>query len=565
MKAALSCVVGLTMTAQAMAQCITSTGATPTGANDFAVQEGQIIGPDLRPFVVRGIAVLDSEMSTTSPATIISQFPGINTVNLAIGADGNGYATAQSNGAIIDWVNAATSKGLVVILSDYVPGQPQVRGGGDLQASLDWYGSLAKTFANNPNVMWTTENEVGGNLGPMEQGIYNAIRGAGNNGLIFMEAQDGNATSTNGLDPGIYANMTGVGWNIHAYPWEFDTGSGNQASYDATLKGYVARFQNFAHSADGVMPVLIGEGGNSTSGNGIAPDDPIVNGKFAVTQSILETAGEAGGTSGYEIWLHDWHGSPGDGDELVSANGTLTDYGQQVAAAIAAGPRTQTINCVSVEPTATSRSLGPLTVQQAAPMLADLNAQADAVNAGIAAPIVTPGRGTATDAASNTFSVSPIGNVIENGQDVPGGWDTSAITTISGTLFGQDSRTGQWFRLNQQDSDKWWTPLDSPPAGLPSAVITQPASLPADVTAELANDQALLQQAQSEMVAVMAQIAALQQQQPSTLPAPVTDTSPAPLSVATTPAQPAPPIITDMSPTGASDSSGGGDDGGDSE
>ena len=305
--------------------------------SSYHIANGQIIGPNGQPFVVKGLAVLDSEMSTTSPASIIAQFPGINSINLAVGADGNGYATAQSNAAIINYVNDATSKGLVVTISDYVPGQPQVRSGGDLQASLNWYATLAKAFAGNPNVWWTTENEVGGNLGPMEQGVYNAIRGAGNNGLIFMEAQYGNATSTSGLDPSIYANMTGIGWNIHAYPWEFNTGSTNQSDYDNTLKSAVSRFQNFAHSADGVMPVLMGEGGNSTSGNSAAVDDRIVNGKFAVTQAITDVAGVSGGTTGYLMWLHDWHGYPGDADTLVNANGTLTDYGQQVAAAMASG------------------------------------------------------------------------------------------------------------------------------------------------------------------------------------------------------------------------------------
>jgi hypothetical protein len=95
----------------------------------------------------------------------------------------------------------------------------------------------------------------------------------------------------------------------------------------------------------------------------------------------------------------------------------------------------------------------------------------------------------------------------------------------------------------------------------PSAIA--PASV--DVSAELANNQALLQQARSEIAAVMAQIAALQQQQSATLPAPVADTSPAPLSAATTPVQPPAPITADMAPTGASDSGGGGDDGGDAE
>jgi hypothetical protein len=306
----------------------------------FQISGGQIIGPNGQSFIAKGIAVLDSEMSTTPASLIISQFPGINSINLAVGADGSGYATAQSNAAITAWVNDATSRGLTVILSDYMPGQPQVRSGADLTASLNWYSSLARTFASNPNVWWTTENEVGGNLAPSHQAIYNAIRGAGNKSLIFMEAQNGNATTTNGLDPSIYANMTGIGFNIHAYPWEFNKSSTNQTDYNNTLKGYVAKFQSFAHSQDGVMPVLMGEGGNSTQGNGAPVDDPIVNGKFVVTEAILEDAGVSGGTVGYDMWLHDWHGQAGDSDTLVNIHtspNTLTDYGMQVAAAISSG------------------------------------------------------------------------------------------------------------------------------------------------------------------------------------------------------------------------------------
>jgi hypothetical protein len=439
---------------------------TSPSSTAFLISGGQIIGPNGQPFIAKGIAVLDSEISTTSAASIISLFPGINAINLAVGADGNGYATAQPNSALIAWVNDATSKGLAVTLSDYVPGQPQVRSGADLTASLNWYSSLAEAFANNPNVWWTTENQVGGNLGPSEQAIYNAIRGAGNNGLIFMEAQDGNATTTNGLDPSIYANMTGVGWNIHAYPWEFNTGSTNQADYDNTLKNYVSMFQTFAQSQDGVMPVLIGEGGNSTSGNNGPVDDPIVNGKFAVTQSILETAGVSGGTSGYLMWLHDWHGQGGDADTLVNiSNNTLTDYGAQVDAAMSASPSSSPPP-VPAPPPPTPPTTGGGTSNMT---------------------YITPGSGTFTDPAGNSYSIDAAENADENGGPIPGGGGTAAMDLFNGTVYAEDAGSGQWYTWNQST----WTPSVAP-GNLPGSSSPPPTPAPTPTPAPAPSPPAAL-------------------------------------------------------------------------
>ncbi len=432
---------------------MSGTTSSPSNATalsaGFHISGGQIIGPNGQPFVAKGIAILDSEMSTTSPASIISLFPGINSICLAVGADGNGYATAQSNAAIIAWVNQATSLGLVVTISDYVPGQPQARSGADLQASLNWYASLAKAFAGNPNVWWTTENEVGGNLATEQQDIYNAIRGAGNNGLIFMEAQDGNATTTNGLDPSIYTNMTGVGFNIHAYPWEFNTGSTNQADYNNKLKNYVAMFQNFAHSADGVMPVLMGEGGNSTSGNAAAPDDPKVNGNFAVTKAITDTAGVSGGTAGYLMWLHDWHGYGGDADTLVNAsNNTLTDFGAQVAAAIASAPS----------------SLPP----PPPPLSQPASPEGTKITTASASPIIDQAGNawTLVQSASKGLQIAVNGTVDTTTANVV------LLETLGGKIV-QENAAGNWY--SKPGAGGAWTQIPAPAA--PSAPSTDGTSI----------------------------------------------------------------------------------------
>lgn len=399
---------------------------------NFTVSNGQILDPTGRPWVYRGLAVLDSEMGQESAATLLQQFPGLNAVNLACGADGNGYATAQPIPSIVSWVNDATSRGIAVMLSDYVPGQPQVRTGQDLQASLTWYSQLAALLAANPWVFWTPENEVLGNLAAMHQAVYSAIRGAGHNGLIFMQAAAGNASSPAGLDPSIYPSMHGIGWNIHVYPWEFNTASQNEADYTNAVRGFVSTFQNFSHSADGVMPVLMGEGGNATDGN--HTDDPKIGGKFAVTAAFLAEAGVAGGTCGYLAWVHDWHGQAGDADELTNSAGQLTDYGDQVEADIAA-------NAGTTPP-------APPTPSTPSP----------------SGTVIKPGGAGFTDAAGNAWSITAGGSVDESGANLPGGGGTAEGEYFSGTAYFEDASSGSWYVW---DAPAGWVPSPAPGASAP--------------------------------------------------------------------------------------------------
>src|SRR6185312_3169337 len=72
--------------------------------------------------------------------------------------------------------------------------------------------------------------------------------------------------------------------------------------------------------ADGTMPVIVGEYGNSTNGVDIDPNgNQVIS---AVLNSGLGNVAWAWGT-----------GNPGDG--LITGNGGLSSYGQQVAAGIA--------------------------------------------------------------------------------------------------------------------------------------------------------------------------------------------------------------------------------------
>ena len=320
-----------------VAGCFALAPSASSGGGEITVSGGQLMQGGA-PLLLKGLSILDSMIGQISPSQIQALFPNSNFISLAVGADGNGYATAQPNSVIEPWVNSATALGFVVMISDYVPGQPTVRTGTDLQNSLNWYASLAADLADNPNVVWTTENEIfdSGTNGtvPMLQGIYNAIRGAGNNGFVFLEPnnEQANFQNTGAIDASTFSGMTNAGWTYHLYPWTMPNGTlgywpptTSQATYDSDAEAEVTMMQGVY-----LAPVIMGEGGNSTDGNDI--DDMIINGNYATVQAFIDDT-QAGGFSGYAAWLWNWEGGTGGsgGGDMLVLNNTLTQYGTQVS------------------------------------------------------------------------------------------------------------------------------------------------------------------------------------------------------------------------------------------
>jgi hypothetical protein len=60
---------------------------------------------------------------------------------------------------------------------------------------------------------------------------------------------------------------------------------------------------------------------------------------------------------------------------------------------------------------------------------------------------VTPGSGSFV-AAGNTYSIDGAGNADQAGAAIPGGGGTSAMADFPGTVYGQDSASGQWYTLS---------------------------------------------------------------------------------------------------------------------
>ena len=295
----------------------------------FSVSGGQILDPNGQPFVARGIntgtigingrAETISIMNTMA-SQLTSTFPGVNMVRVPIwqNAINQGLTPADLAPA----VKALNAAGVVVEFEyhDY----PTTLSGGALTSVANFYSGLATTFNGNPNVWFGSQNEPGG--GPIDTEIstlYNAVRAAGNN-TIFMMCMNGGYT-TNGLNPATYTSMHNVVWDTHFYSWEpggmYGLDPTNPAQSAQALANNLKSITNFTHSADGTIPIIIGE-------YGPAAGNAMDNGGYQTVASVEQSG------VGSLAWAWDTFnsGNPIPGD-LVNppwsgGQSNLTNWGQ---------------------------------------------------------------------------------------------------------------------------------------------------------------------------------------------------------------------------------------------
>jgi len=293
-----------------------STMAGSTG--QFSVANGQIIDPNGKVFIARGINVF---LGQADAATILKTFPGINAVRLAtaLGADVN---------AIDALVQGLTSKGVVVVIEDHTSsgGNPNTLSGQALADQASLYAKLAGRYQGNSDLWFGSPNEPDNtaNLAavPAQQAaIYNAIRGTGSNAMVLMEMRGGFTNDAAQQSASTYAGMRNVAWDTHYYGSAVNQNT-DPATIAKALQDQIANAQS-VKSADGTMPVVIGEYGPSTTGSGSYD----ANG-LQVVQVVDD--------SGHGTFAWAWNA----GTDALTNGGGLTDFGQLVAKHIAAGAST---------------------------------------------------------------------------------------------------------------------------------------------------------------------------------------------------------------------------------
>jgi hypothetical protein len=367
----------------------------PSGA--FKVVGGQIIGPDGKPFIARGLD-LHADNLAAAAAQLPTQFTGVNLVRVASGD----YESLPDPASMADAVTSLTSRGTVVEFSDYSNslgtgsggGQGNIFTGGQLAAENNWFAAMASYYKNNPYVWFGTDNEPSliypsnsnavatgpQSLSAWQKTNYDAIRGTGNTSPILLEPGGdavGNYRGGAGIpmmqfqDPGVVATMKNVVWDPHIYGY-MNNYAMDGATNDALVAGVIAAVQAVP-SADGVVPAIIGEYGPEGD-NGMQLVAAVIN------------AG-ANGKAGSGAWVWDQDGvvggptnDPADAQFGLLVGGQMTTYGQMV----------QLYINTSVQPCST----------------AEANTNANATLTAITAQVT--GTPTATDAAPAAASASPI-------------------------------------------------------------------------------------------------------------------------------------------------------------
>lgn len=309
---------------------VAATNCGTTSSDYFGIlplQEGspgRIIAPDGSVFVPRGIGIMEGQ--EPSVQTLQAHFPGITFVRYAMYS----YPAPVT---IASWVNAMTQAGIVVEIENHNNGTGANWGGGQgsvftgqqLTTELSWYADMASYFKGNGRVWFGTNNEPPGpaGLSQWHRATYDAIRTTDNQTVIMIDPAGGYDAS--GLDASAYAQMSNVAWDIHYYGWgpHYSTDAG---TVKATLSQWIKNAQAIESAGGVVMPVIIGEYGDST--NGITIDQ---NGMMVV-QTVNEAVarGEAAGSAAW-VWAPP---QPGDGLVHSSAGGLTAPYGTTVAAHI---------------------------------------------------------------------------------------------------------------------------------------------------------------------------------------------------------------------------------------
>src|ERR1700761_3938514 len=272
-----------------------------SATTSFQTKNGQIIAPNGQSFIAKGINIHWEQLpNAVDSGQLLQDFPGLNMVRVNYESGTSPYEDPSAIEAAVD---ALTAKGVVVEIEDHTGISHPPYTGSALAAEQAWYSALATDFKNNPYVWFGTYNEPGegtdlAGIAAQEVATYNTIRATGNTNPILMEEPSGgiprqvgaNATGYDGkgpMPPSDYASMTNIIWDFHYYGWASNY-STNQSTVNADLIGSASGATGILGAqtitdADGTVPVIIGEFGNSTTGGAVDPDgNQVIQ---AVTQS----------------------------------------------------------------------------------------------------------------------------------------------------------------------------------------------------------------------------------------------------------------------------------------
>lgn len=403
-----------------------ASGSTLASIGNFRVSNGQVLSPTGVATIGKGINLdasqLPSVVTNAQCQPLLTLFPGITWLRINIdGFDPNSSTQTQNSVFLAPYIARLTALGIIANIEHHAfPQAGSVLTGTQLANEAAAYAEWAAAFKGNPLVWFGTTNEPKqgdtSNVQVSQQhaAIYNAVRNAGCTSPILLCLIAGGfpsflgANNPIGLVASTYATMTNTIWEYHQY-------AGSQTgvpSITATINANIALI-NQIKSADGTMPIWIGEYGNSQDGSNTDPggQDNVV----AVQQTGLSCAA--------------WHWfAGGTSDQLTDNAGHVTSpYGVSVATFLSASAPQQ----VSSTPTT----------------------------------IILDGRvqnppQTFPDNAGVVWSISINGRVATNGVEDSTTAQVTFMAFVNGVIWQQNA-AGNWFSKTSQAA-AWQGPATSP-------------------------------------------------------------------------------------------------------
>jgi hypothetical protein len=258
---------------------------------------------------------------------IFDVFPNCNIVRLPcsyhLRRDSSGYNDDPSD--FVTFVNNLTARKCVVVLEDH-PGPSPTIPKGPNTSQQRWYSHVAALFKSNPHVWYGTINEPWGKTTPdvicqNQLDTYNTLRNAGVTSPILLEiANPPNAwgSSWQAAQAHYFRSMYNVVWDLHIYGGAGSSAQSQSVNNEAIAAAVAAVVNNGITSADGNIPILVGEYGPSMTG--ISLD---ANG----TQNVIavQTAQVNGLIDGSLAWS--WSDAMPDN---LQNQGYRTKYGNEV-------------------------------------------------------------------------------------------------------------------------------------------------------------------------------------------------------------------------------------------
>ena len=491
---------------------VTSTGWSVSGGKIYL---------NGKEFIAHGISVANTgdlqQLVMNAQATpLLSTLQNVNYVRIPV------FDMSSASEALLQpYIATLTGLGMVVEIGD--TNYPGVATGSGLTQALQWYSAMAASTKGNPLVIFSTQNEPnssagGGAINTMVSGIYQAIRSAGNNTLIIIGPD---SSSNMSISESTLGSMTDVAFTLHFYNWltNYSTDLGTN---EAELAREIAYMRSFT-SADGQMPVVIQEYGDSTDGkNDIDPGG---------LQTVQAVHNSGLGTVAWAYWNYGMAG-----DDAVDGNGNLTTYGSmvqqhltQMASSSAPVSGDYVSSAFAPQLCALSQAIYPTAVQDAQTAVQQAEEQVQKAQQQLQA-VTTP-------TSSNTPASTSTGTAASGSSPAATQTATPTVSVPSVAIASSPVPTVSAPATDQP------TVTQADPTSAPDAAIV------AEVNSELAGVQAQIQ-------AVEAQITALTTAQPSSA---ATQTPAQPVTARTATQAPAVVPPSDNSSSGGSD---GGDGGG---